>query len=468
MSLNWKEIDLALSELDVVGAQVQKIIQPSYDTLVLSLYKPGKATELLICVAHGACRIHATTLPVPKAEKPQRFMELLRAQVRGSRVEAIEQLGAERIVRIRMGHDEGERLLYARLWSGAANCILTLPDGTIVDALARKPSRGEVSGGRYAPVPGEPPEREFAVRDFAGTGSFNERVDAFYAEHGSELSRAALLARARKHFDQKKTALEAREVALARAAADYAGADRYRELGDILMASQASPLSGPSLAADDFYRGGTVVIRVDPKKSVIDNARAYYEQARKARSGLGDTEAELASVRAALAALDGERASIEAEDNPYAIRAYLAKRRAAPNEGPKRFPGLSLERSGWLLLVGRTAGENDELLRRHVRGSDLWFHARDYSGSYVFVKARRDKSVPLDIMLDAATLALYYSKGRSAGQGDLYYTQAKYLRRAKDGPKGLVIPTQEKNIHVKIEESRLKDLRRLIGRETGD
>ncbi|MBN2874781.1 MAG: NFACT family protein, partial [Spirochaetales bacterium] len=87
MSLNWREIDIILSELDVIGAQVQKVVQPSYDTLVLSLYKPGVATELLFCIAHGACRIHATTRAVPKAEKPQRFMELLRSQIRGARVE---------------------------------------------------------------------------------------------------------------------------------------------------------------------------------------------------------------------------------------------------------------------------------------------------------------------------------------------------------------------------------------------
>jgi hypothetical protein len=34
----------------------------------------------------------------------------------------------------------------------------------------------------------------------------------------------------------------------------------------------------------------------------------------------------------------------------------------------------------------------------------------------------------------------------------------KYLRRAKNGPKGLVLPTQEKNLHVKVEAARLREL----------
>jgi len=465
MSLNWREIDVVLSELDLVGAQIQKIVQPSYDTLVLSCYKPGAATELLFCVAHGACRIHATMTPVPKAEKPQRFMELLRAQARGARIESIEQLGSERIVKMRIGRDDGERLLYARLWSGAANIILCKPDGTIVDALARKPTKGELSGGRYAPVAGGAPPREFAVRELPGEGSFNVRIDAYYAEHGSELSRVALLERARKYFTQKREQLDSKLTALKKAAAEYADADRYRELGDILMANQTTTPDGMTVTADDFYRGGEVLIRIDPTKGIIENARTYYEKSRKAKSGAVETAAELDELRRSIDLLEADRIRLEATENPYAIRAWLAKRRTSTTEAPKRFPGLSLERSGWLILIGRSATENDVLLRRHVRGNDLWFHARDYSGSYVFVKNRPGKSVPLEIMLDSGMLALYYSKGRSSGAGDVYYTQAKYLRRAKNGPKGLVIPTQEKNLRVKIDDASIRELRRLIGKD---
>lgn len=469
MSLNWREIDLVLSELDIVGAHVQKIVQPSYDTLVLSLYKPGVATELLFCVAHGACRVHATTLPVPKAEKPQRFMELLRSHIRGARIESVEQLGCERIVRLAIGRDDDAYLLYARLWSGAANLLLTRTDGTIIDALARKPSKGELTGGHYAPVAGQPPNREFIIRDFPGTGSFNQRVDAFYAEHGSELSRVALLERARKYFDQRQASLSAHAAALQEAIAEANDAERYRELGDILMANQTALVSGGAVTLDDFYRGGSVVIRIEPGHSMLDNARGWYEKAKKAKSGAVDAKAELDEVRSMLQSLASERQRIESEDSPYAIRAFLARRKTAPSQAPKRYPGLSLEHDGWTLLIGRSAAENDELLRRHVRGNDMWFHARDYAGSYVFVKNRPGKSVPLELMLDAAALALYYSKGRSAGAGDVYYTHAKYLRRARNGPKGLVLPTQEKNLRVKIDDpklrTRLRELRHLIGKD---
>jgi predicted ribosome quality control (RQC) complex YloA/Tae2 family protein len=53
---------------------------------------------------------------------------------------------------------------------------------------------------------------------------------------------------------------------------------------------------------------------------------------------------------------------------------------------------------------------------------------------------------------------LFYSKGRNGGKGDLFYTQGKYLRRAKGKPGGQVLPTLEKNIFIKLEERRLKEL----------
>jgi predicted ribosome quality control (RQC) complex YloA/Tae2 family protein len=149
------------------------------------------------------------------------------------------------------------------------------------------------------------------------------------------------------------------------------------------------------------------------------------------------------------------------ESNPLVLAKLLKGGGVKTSHGmeqDKKRPGLSFRRKDWLIIVGRDAAENDALLRRHVKGNDMWLHVRDFPGSYVFIKQRSGKTVPLEILLDAGNLAIFYSKGRNNGEGDLFYTQVKYLRRAKNGPKGLVIPTQEKNLHVKIDEKRLKEL----------
>ncbi len=484
MSLNWREIDLVLSELDLAGAKIERVGQPSFDSIALGLYKGGRTTELLVSIAHGACRIHSLRQAPPKPTRPLRFMECLRSRLRGGRVESVAQIGDERVVRFELSvpRDAGEEgpeirryRLYARLWSGAGNMVLVDEEGLVVDALARRPKKGEVSGARCAieedlaaaaasRAASGGPAREFEPRDLPGEGSFNERVEAFYAERGGELSRERLLESAAERLRRREAVLDARIAELEARAAEYRDAERLRELGDILMANQGKACEGRYLVCEDFYLGGEVRIPVDPALRAVDNAKAYYERHRKAKSGMAELEAALASTRASLASERAAYAALEAMEDPFLMARAMAKGGAA-RERPKEraFPGLSLEREGWTILVGRSAKENDELLRRHVRGSDLWVHARDWPGSYVFVKARKGKSVPLDILLDAANLAIYYSKGRSNGGGDLYYTFAKYLRRAKDGPKGLVIPTQEKNLSIQLDEARLKELRALIG-----
>ena len=92
MSLNWKEIDLVLSELDLAGAKIERVIQPSYDSISLGLFKTGRETELFISIAHGACRIHSLSSPPPKPYRPLRFIECLKSRIKGCRIESISQI----------------------------------------------------------------------------------------------------------------------------------------------------------------------------------------------------------------------------------------------------------------------------------------------------------------------------------------------------------------------------------------
>ncbi len=458
MSLNWKEIDFVLSELDLVGAQVQRIIQPSWDTIILSCYKPSGAVELLLCAAHGACRIHATNIKISKAEKPQRFMELLRARIKNSRITSIEQLGSERIIKISLGRAGSDTFLYARLWSGAANLILTENDGTIIDVLSRKPGKAELSGEIYLPVFGPEPAKNYNIREYPAGISFNEFIDSFYRDQGSALSMDKLSEKLGKYFSIKESGLDDRIAKLGNRADEYSDPERLRELGDILMANQGCATPGSGIELEDFYRAKKVFVKLDSSKSIVENAQSYYDRAKQAKGRLAETLAEIKHLKAQKEALKKQKEKLFADGNPWEIRAFLEKNEKEKAGQGKTSPGLKFTHNGWTMLVGRSAAENDELLRHHVKGNDLWLHARDYAGSYVFIKAVPKKSFPLELMLDAGMLALYYSKGRTKGFGDVYCTLSKQLKRVKGGPKGLVIPAQEKNLRVKIDEAKIRQL----------
>ncbi len=177
-------------------------------------------------------------------------------------------------------------------------------------------------------------------------------------------------------------------------------------------------------------------------------------------SGLENLDHDIEMAEEAIKKLDDEYASMVSEKNPIKLEQTLRKTQKPRQQEKKTHPGLDYLVSGWQIIVGRDADENDDLLRHYVKGADMWLHARDYHGGYVFIKNRPGKTVPLEILLYAGNLAVYYSKARKNGKADLYYTQVKHLRRAKNGPKGLVLPTNEKNLFIKLDEQKLRELER--------
>ena len=468
MSLNWKEINLVLRELDLEGARIQKVRQPDYTHIVLDLYKPRRPFSLYVALSPGFCRLHELSQKVQGMSPAPRFVQFLRSNVVGRTITQAYQLGEERIVKLAVHRAGDELVLWFRLWSGAANIIVTDAEGTVLDAFHRRPKRDEVSGGSFLPeqeieaIAGKRrPLKEFQVRDLPGDGSFNERVEAWYTTQERDQLLRRLQSQVEQQFRRRMDAVKATLNRLRHRKDQYEEFAQYKEYGDLVVTNIHAMAKGDRwLETANYYRDGAHIrIPLDPQKSPSENAEAYYQRYKKAKSGLDAIEEEIHNHLSILATLRDERERVLSSDDPAALASYVRHHKQQSRRTKDgTAPGLVFQSNGFTVLVGRTAKENDELLRHYVRGNDYWLHSRDYPGAYVFIKARPGKSIPLDTLLDAGNLALRYSKARNAGQGELYYTQVKYLRRVKDGKRGLVIPTQEKNLSVRLEEGRLERL----------
>ena len=499
MSLNCNEINLILDELDLTGAFIQEIVQPGYDMLAFYTYKEGTAKTVVVCTAQNAVRINETRRKITKNDKPLRFMEFLRSHIKGCRINSCQQLGFERVIKMELSRtvaaqekkanqqtvhvslvkkpvlskeelaareepDEIEEnyYLYIKLWNNAANVILCDTENTILEPMFRRPERGEVKGEKIKFEIKEISESEvlekYPVREFSAE-SFNSFIDYHYSEQTSTLSRAALLEKAEKWYNQRHSKMEAALNNLLQKKERFENAEQIKHQGDLIL-TYGHLITGESkfLECEDYETGKRLRILIDPKKSAQENAQEYYKNYKKAVSGAVEIEHDIEIARTQLEKLDEQYAQICAEQNPVKIEQLLRRDTTPTQQKKKNHPGLDYTINGWYILVGRDANENDELLRHHVRGDDLWLHVRDFPGGYVFIKARKGKTVPLEILLDAANLAVHYSKARGDSKVDLYYTHVKYLRRAKNGPKGLVLPTQEKNLCVTPDKERIKKL----------
>ena len=501
MSLNCNEINLILNELELTGTFIQDIIQPGFDTLALYTYKEGCAKTVLICTAQNSVRINETRRKITKNDKPLRFMEFLRSRIKGCRINSVAQIGVERVIKMELSRlvteepkgaakgtvhislvkkpmlskeeiaaqsepveTEENYILYIKLWNNAANVILCDAAGIILEPMFRRPERGEVKGELYCPPAADEQKVEeafvrFPVREWKDFPSFNAYIDWWYSEHSDTLSREALLEKAEKWYyatrSKKESALHNLEAKLE----SFKNAEQLKHQGDLIL-SFGYQLDGTSnfLECEDYETDKTGRLMIDPKKSAQDNAAEYYKKYKKAVSGSEDLIHDIEIAKKQIEKLDAQYKEICNEQNPVKIEQLLRRDTTPKQQQKKTHPGLDYTIKGWFILVGRDANENDELLRHHARGDDLWLHVRDFPGGYVFIKARKGKTVPLDILLDAANLAVYYSKARNAGKTDLYYTHVKYLRRAKNGPKGLVLPTQEKNLCITPDKERLARL----------
>ncbi|HVO40885.1 MAG TPA: NFACT family protein [Spirochaetia bacterium] len=474
-SLNWKEIDLVLTELSLPGSLVQEIHQPSHDRFILSLFRAGAAFSVLISLSSRLPRIHVISQKPANPPRPPRFASFLRAHVKGGRIESAEQLRSEgavaegqRVVRIAVLRGGEEKILWVRLWGSAANAVLTDAGGTILDAFYRRPNKGEVSGKRFTPIPASrTPARgeargRFAIRELPGEGTFNEKLERHFHALETRVDVQKLSAQADLQLEISENKLMANLEKLRARLEEYGNLERFRELGDLITSNLHAVVRGERwLKAEDFFHDNAQVdIELSPGLSPAQNAGMYYERHRKARLGRSRVEEEIQRLEQMLQRIKAKRAALASNPDPASLaRAAASAEKARKPLASADAPGLAFSSPPFRIFVGRTASENDELLRKKVRGNDWWFHARDWPGAYVFVKAPAGKSLPLETMLDAGNLAVHYSRGKSAGTADVYYTRVKYLRRAKGARKGTVLPTQEKNLRISLDPARIERLK---------
>ena len=123
-------------------ARVDKIHQPSRDTVILQLKCREGRQKLLFALNPTAPRLHLTTSNPENPAEPPMFCMLLRKHLLGARLLRTEQIPMERCATFtfdcidEMG-DHVEKTLVAELMGRTCNLYLLSPEGRIIDCLRR-------------------------------------------------------------------------------------------------------------------------------------------------------------------------------------------------------------------------------------------------------------------------------------------------------------------------------------------
>ena len=137
-------LSAVLSEIreKTTAARVEKIHQPSRDTVVLLLKCPEGRQKLLFVMNPTAPRLHLTTASPENPPEPPMFCMLLRKHLSGARLAGVTQPAMERCATFtfdcidEMG-DPVQKQLVAELMGRTCNLYLLGPDGRIIDCLRR-------------------------------------------------------------------------------------------------------------------------------------------------------------------------------------------------------------------------------------------------------------------------------------------------------------------------------------------
>ncbi|GAA5337344.1 NFACT family protein [Thermus antranikianii] len=281
-----------------------------------------------------------------------------------------------------------------------------------------------------------------ALKDLVENPSLGTALSQELREKWAEEEKEALRKPLLEALKQEQKTLLARLSDYHRALERLEEAESLRQKADLLLARLKEVPRGAGKVVLEGFDGKPVEIPLDPTLSPQENARKLYDRARRLEE-LAERALELIpQTEEKLRALEREIERVRQAD----LQELLDLSRK-PKEGKGPRLGLRYTSpSGYPVLVGRNAKEND-LLTRMAHSEDLWFHAQGVPGSHVILKAE-GKNPPLDDLLFAARLAAYYSKARGETQVPVDYTRKKHVWRPRKAAPGQVLYTHAKTLFV--------------------
>jgi predicted ribosome quality control (RQC) complex YloA/Tae2 family protein len=175
MALDGLLLHALTHELQVcVGGRINKIHQPSEHDLVLQIRSRGQNLKLLLSANPTYPRVHLTEEQFLNPTDAPMFCMLMRKHCESGTIQAIEQVGAERIIRIHVKQrdelgDESLKVIIIELMGRHSNIILTDANaGTILDGIhhitpAISSYRIVMPGSGYVSPPEQNKENPFTV-----------------------------------------------------------------------------------------------------------------------------------------------------------------------------------------------------------------------------------------------------------------------------------------------------------------
>ena len=287
------------------------------------------------------------------------------------------------------------------------------------------------------------------IEDYYKTKDFKERVH----QRTADLRKSISIKLERLYHKQKKIEKELR---------DADNADEFKVKGELLTSYIYMIQKGmESVEVANFYDPNYSNIRIALNKNLTpsENAQKYFKKYNKLKTAKIELTSQIAICNEEIEYLENIMLGIENCENleelddikdeliklgyAKAPFRYKAKKDIDPTTKPNQFTSSD----GFKILVGKNNKQNDYLTLRIADPEDLWMHTKNIPGSHVIIKCA-GKEVPDNTLLEAATLAAYFSKARLSSQVPVDYTMKKHVKKPSGSKPGMVIYETNSTIYV--------------------
>lgn len=241
---------------------------------------------------------------------------------------------------------------------------------------------------------------------------------------------------------------------------DSLKANSYKRHADLIKTNLYQIEEGKKeVTVIDYYNDDMpeITIKLNHKKSPQRNLKEYYKKYEKAVRTQQMTKKHIAKNESELDYLESIAVNIESDDNLISLKEmeneliqskYIQKQKLSKKteDEPKSEP-RTFSFDGFNIEVGRNNKQNDYLTLRKANKQDIWLHTKGIPGSHVVIR-NNGLEVSEDVLLKAANLAAYYSKGKKSSNVPVDYTLVKNVYKRRGSHPGQVFYTDQKTIYV--------------------
>jgi len=353
----------------------------------------------------------------------------------------------------------------------------TLEEGTDPRVYFEDNTRVDVT-----PVPME----EYAERESEAFDSFNAALDDYFTNLGSEEEEPgegepnrpdfeAEIAKQERIIEQQEGAIEdfERQAEAEREKAEVlyghydlvdevlttvrdaldAGHD-WEAIEDRFAEGAQKGIPAAEAVADTNPSEGTLTldlddyrIEVDPELGVEQNADRHYKEAKRVAGKKEGAEQAIENTREELADVKQRREEWEAPDEPEITEGEGETDWLSMPSVPIRQQEQWYERFRWfftsdgfLVLGGRNADQNEELVEKYMDRYDRFLHAQAHGGPATVLKTSmpsepsEEVDVPQTSLEEAATFAVTYSSVWKSGRGagDVYMVDPEQVSKTPE------------------------------------